>query len=75
MGALGAIDESTYVANADRDSNFRITGCQYAYNLAASSLGVVMYRVDISINGIMIGHAVFALKQRITIANGSIATQ
>jgi probable HAF family extracellular repeat protein len=61
-GTLGAIDESTYVANADSGSDFRINGCQYIYNLAASSLGVGTYRVDISINGIMVGHAVFALK-------------
>jgi hypothetical protein len=46
---------------ADSGSNFRISGCQYIYNLAASALGVGMYRVDISINGIMVGHAVFAL--------------
>jgi probable HAF family extracellular repeat protein len=61
-GTLGAIDENTYVANADSGSDFRINGCQYAYNLAASSLGIGTYRVDISINGIMVGHAVFALK-------------
>jgi hypothetical protein len=61
-GTLGAIDESTYVANADSGSNFRIDSCQYVYNLAASSLLVGTYRVDISINGIMVGHAVFALK-------------
>jgi hypothetical protein len=49
---------------ADNGSNFRIdsTACQYVYNLAASSLGVGTYRVNISINGIAVGHAVFALK-------------
>jgi probable HAF family extracellular repeat protein len=63
-GTLGLTDESTYVANADSGSNFRIdpTACQYVYNLAAASLGVGTYRVDISINGIFVGHAVFALK-------------
>jgi hypothetical protein len=60
--SLGFIDESAYLTNADDGSNFRIAGCQYAYNLAASSLGVGTYRIDISINGIMVGHAVFALK-------------
>jgi hypothetical protein len=61
---LAAVDESTYAMSADSGSNFRIdpTGCQYVYNLAASALGVGTYRVDISINGIMVGHAVFALK-------------
>jgi hypothetical protein len=63
-GTLAAVDESTYSMSADNGSNFRIdpTACQYVYNLAASALGVGTYRVDISINGIMVGHAVFALK-------------
>ena len=48
---------------ADNGSNFRIdlTACQYLYNLAASSLGAGTYRVDISIQGIIVGPAVFAL--------------
>jgi hypothetical protein len=60
---LASVDENTYSTPADNGSNFRInSGCRYVYNLAASSLGVGTYRVDISINGIMVGHAVFALK-------------
>jgi hypothetical protein len=49
---------------ADSGSNFRIdfTACQYIYNLAAKSLGVGVYRVDITINGLVVGSAVFALK-------------
>ena len=60
----GSIDESTYLTAADTGSNFRIdpTACQYVYNLAASSLGVGTYRVDISINGNVVGHAVFVLQ-------------
>jgi probable HAF family extracellular repeat protein len=63
-GTLGSVDESSYMTNADNDSNFRVepTDCQYIYNLAASSLGVGTYRVDISIGGIMVGHAAFALE-------------
>jgi hypothetical protein len=63
-GTIGAIDENSFNMAADSGSNFRIdpTACQYVYNLAASSLGIGTYRVDISINGIMVGHAVFALK-------------
>jgi hypothetical protein len=63
-GTVGAIDESAYSMAADSGSNFRIdpTACQYIYNLAAKSLGVGVYRVDISIEGFFIGHAVFALK-------------
>ena len=61
-GTLTSVDESTYSKAEDNGSNFRITGCRYHYNLAARSLGVGTYRVDISIKGIMVGHAVFALK-------------
>lgn len=63
-GIVGSIDEKTYLMAADNGSNFRIdpTACQYVYNLAASSLGVGTYRVDISIQGLIVGHAVFALK-------------
>jgi probable HAF family extracellular repeat protein len=63
-GTLAAVDESTYSTQANNGSNFRVdpNACQYIYNLAASSLGVGTYRVDISVNGIMVGHAVFALK-------------
>jgi hypothetical protein len=61
---LGAVDEGTYSMAADNGSNFRIdpTACQYVYNLAASLLGVGTYRVGISINGGVVGNAVFALK-------------
>ena len=34
-GTLGAIDEASYLSPADNGSNFRITDCQYIYNLAA----------------------------------------
>ena len=61
-GTLGAIDESIYLASADSGSNFRISGCQYVYNLAAKSLGTGVYRVDITINGSVVGNGVFALK-------------
>jgi probable HAF family extracellular repeat protein len=61
---VGAVDEGIYASAADSGSQFRIdsAACHYVYNLAASALGVGTYRVDISINGIMVGHAVFALK-------------
>jgi len=61
-GTLGAVDESIYKANADDDSNFRGDGCQYIYNLGARLLGEGTYRVDISINGVMVGHAAFTLE-------------
>jgi hypothetical protein len=58
----GTVDESTYLQAADSGANFRISGCQYIYNLAAKSLGVGVYRVDITINGAVVGNGVFALK-------------
>ena len=61
-GPLGQIDESIYVSPADTGSNFRIDSCQYIYNLSASALGVGTYRVDIKINGQVVGSAVFGLK-------------
>jgi len=61
-GTLGPVNESVYKTNADDDSNFRVDGCQYIYNLSASTLGVGTYRVNISIEGITVGYAVFALK-------------
>lgn len=47
---------------ADTGSNFRIDSCQYVYNLSASALGVGTYRVDILINGQVVGSASFALR-------------
>ena len=61
-GTLGPISESTYTMAADNGSNFRISGCQYIYNLAAAAMGPGTYRVDISIAGLVVGSATFALK-------------
>jgi hypothetical protein len=61
-GTLIPVDENTYSKDEDNGSNFRIAGCRYHYNLPAHSLGVGTYRVDISIKGVMVGHAVFTLK-------------
>ncbi len=58
----GAVDESVYSGSADTGSNFRISSCQYMYNLSASALGVGTYRVDIKINGQVVGSAIFQLK-------------
>jgi sugar lactone lactonase YvrE len=35
-GTIGAIDESIYESSADSGPNFRVSDCQYVYNLAAS---------------------------------------
>jgi hypothetical protein len=57
-----SIDESVYTGPADNGSNFRIDSCQYVYNLSASALGVGTYRVDILINGQVVGSANLALR-------------
>jgi hypothetical protein len=61
-GTTGAIDESIYSGSADTGSNFRISSCQYVYNLSSSALGVGTYRVDIKINGQVVGSAILQLK-------------
>jgi hypothetical protein len=50
----GTIDESLYMMAADNGSYFRISGCQYIYNLAAAALGPGTYRVDIYIAGLVV---------------------
>jgi hypothetical protein len=62
-GAPGLVDESTYTMAADNGANFRVSGCQYIYNLAASAMGPGTYRVDVFIADQQIpGSATFALK-------------
>ena len=59
---IGTVNESTYSGNADSGSNFRISNCQYVYNLNSSALGVGFYRVDILIDGQVVGSAAFELR-------------
>ena len=61
-GVTGEINESVYTIPADSGSNFRIDGCQYVYNLNSGALGVGTYRVDIKINGQVVGSGIFQLK-------------
>jgi hypothetical protein len=60
-GVVGEVNESVYSGNADTGSNFRISSCQYAYNLNARALGVGTYRIELLIDSQVIGSAVFAL--------------
>lgn len=60
-GVVGQVNESTYAGSADSGSNFRISNCQYVYNLNSSALGVGIYRVDILINQV-VGSANFELR-------------
>jgi hypothetical protein len=61
-GTPGPVDELVYTGSADNGSNFRIDSCQYIYNLSASALGLGTYRVDIMINGQVVGSGMFQLK-------------
>ena len=54
--------ESVYSGPSDSGSNFRIEGCQYHYNLTSSALRVGTYRVDILINGQVVGTGTFQLQ-------------
>jgi hypothetical protein len=58
---VGEVNESVYSGNADTGSNFRIGSCQYIYNLNARALGVGTYRIDILIDGQVVGSATFGL--------------
>ena len=60
-GGNQQIDEVAYSGNADSGSNFRIDSCQYVYNLNSRALAVGTYRVDILMNGQVVGSAVFGL--------------
>ena len=56
------INASSFVTAADNGANFRISDCQYVYNVGASSIGQGTYLVEIEIDGDAVGDAVFGLK-------------
>ena len=58
----GVVNESVYASDADDGTAFRITECTYHYNLAVSTFGPVVYRVDIVVDGVVVGSATFALR-------------
>jgi hypothetical protein len=55
------LDENTYSSAADSGASFRISSCQYVYNLAAHHIGPGSYRIGIVVDGQQIGSAGFAL--------------
>jgi hypothetical protein len=55
------VDESIYSSAADTGSNFRISSCQYIYNLAARNIGPGSYRIGIVIDGQQVASARLAL--------------
>ncbi len=58
----GPIDESVYTSAADSGTAFRITDCQYHYNLHVRPLGPGSYLAEILTNGAVVGDARFELK-------------
>jgi hypothetical protein len=61
-GSPGSVDESVYTLASDNGGYFRISSCQYVYNLSSSSLGAGSYRVDIVIGNSVVGSGFFGLK-------------
>jgi hypothetical protein len=59
---VGTVNESVYSSPADSGTAFRVSDCQYIYNLDARSLGAGIYRVDIKISGVTVGSGEFELK-------------
>jgi len=57
----GPVNETDYATPADDGSNFKISGCQYYYNLGTSTLGPGLYRIEIKISGAVVGSATFGL--------------
>ena len=56
------VEESLYAMSADSGSSFRVAGCQYIYNLAASAVGPGQYKVGLQIGNEIVGIAYFELK-------------
>ncbi|MHB8698360.1 MAG: hypothetical protein ACYC9J_10110 [Sulfuricaulis sp.] len=56
------ISESVYTMAADNGSYYRISGCQYLYNLNAKALSQGTYLVQVLINNAIVGSATFGLK-------------
>jgi hypothetical protein len=59
---LPPVDEALYSMSADNGSNFRVSSCQYIYNLQSNALGAGQYKVGIIINNEVVGIAYFGLK-------------
>jgi hypothetical protein len=57
----GLINESDYTAPSDDGVDFRISGCQYIYNLDTKHLGPGSYSVRINISDAEAGSAIFGL--------------
>jgi hypothetical protein len=60
-GVTSPVVESVFTAAADAGTSFRVSSCQYVYNLAASGLGTGHYRVEVLIGGVVVGSADFEM--------------
>jgi hypothetical protein len=58
----GTIDENVYEMSSDNGIYFRISDCQYVYNLLSKSLAPGIYRADIVIGTQVVGSGFFGLK-------------
>ena len=58
----GPVNESAYLMAADSGSSYRVSDCQYIYNLNVKTLGPGTYRVEIQIDGATVGSAMFDLR-------------
>lgn len=61
-GAVGIVNEGDYLMPSDNGSAFRVSDCQYVYNLNAWSLGPGTYRVEIRIGGVPRGFGTFGIR-------------
>ena len=58
----GPVNESDYTMAADSGSDFRISSCQYIYNLSLTSLPAGTYQAAINIDNTTVGNATFELR-------------
>jgi hypothetical protein len=58
----GTVNETAYLLASDSGSAFRISSCQYVYNLSTKGLSTGTYRVEISIGDTVVGSATFDLR-------------
>ena len=61
-GTTGPVDELVYTGSADNGSNFRISQLPVHIQLERKRTWSRHYRVDILINGSVVGSAIFQLK-------------
>ena len=63
IGIIRASDGTLSPIDEFNGQSFQIdpATCQYVYNLPTARLGSGVFRVDISIEGIFVGHALFAI--------------